>query len=173
MANTFESLTGKVVNGLRVLSIARRVPELTWNCACLRCSSQQTIRHFLLTHGAAKCQNANCGKTADRQTRPTAVTAQTGIRSADRADSDAWQHSQPRQSHPQPSEPQPAQQRRAKPEIAHCPETQKLKADFLRLMAHQEERGGASPFTFPQWLELPEIVRAKCMSIVARDEKAS
>jgi len=85
MLNAFENLYGKVINGLQVKGIARRLPELAWDTICTNCgTSGQTHTHKELQLGSAACKNAGCGKPEQRAvTSDTAsVTVSYATRSA-------------------------------------------------------------------------------------------
>jgi hypothetical protein len=167
MPNTFLNLTGRVINGLRIERIARRSPDLCWSTTCERCSTAQVQRHAILMSGTARCSNSGCGRTPERETRRTALTAVDGSRTASVVERKEFELSQ------QPPElvadPE-AERSRAQRIEAERRETEKLREPFRRYYWHQLERGG-QPMTLQRFVEIGAYARERIAGIIERDEK--
>jgi hypothetical protein len=65
------SLNGHTVNSLQVLKVARRFPELAWECVCLVCGvAGQTHNHRDLMNSKAKCKRAGCNVAIRKESTP-------------------------------------------------------------------------------------------------------
>lgn len=174
--NSHQDITGRLIGTLKVLSIFRRVPELCWHCICARegCNTHQVVRHTLLVNNAAKCQNSACGRAVSKETRATAASAGNGIRSSDRAESETWQRSQPRQ--PQPSTPDPdAERRKAARDEAHKRALNAVREQHRRYAEHQLERGVPTEqlMSLERFAEIGEFAQKRIAEIIERDEKVA
>ncbi len=105
--NAFESLTGKIINGLQINGIARRLPELAWETRCTKCGTTgQTHTHKQLKNGSATCKSSSCGKPIQRETSRQAIGAVDGVRVRDVEERRRFEQSQansPKRASEQPA----------------------------------------------------------------------
>lgn len=169
--NTFENLTGRVINGLRVQAIARRQPTLAWGTICTRCQTAQVHRHDVLQSGNASCGNAVCGRTTTSSPSSLSVaTAVMGERIADSAERIAFEHSQ------QPSQPvtdPTAAKHRAERMEANRIEAERLREEYKKYFFHQLRYPDSEPMSLQQWFDAGDTSRARILAIISKDDSGS
>lgn len=90
-------LTGRQFGKLTVVKLARRVPELAWECRCECVPGRNTfgvvVNHRdLLSGKTTHCHSPACGREGDRPTtRGTAMASYEGVRTADIRERKAFQ----------------------------------------------------------------------------------
>jgi hypothetical protein len=60
MLSGHEDLTSREVNGIQVLKLARRHPDVAWKCVCRNCGCEQTHLHRHFQTGLIACKNSTC-----------------------------------------------------------------------------------------------------------------
>lgn len=168
MPVTFDDLTGRIVSGLRVQHIARRLPDLAWQCVCTKCGTVQTVRHVFLTNLSAHCANNGCQRSPVEITRASAIAVSESSRTASNAERSAFAASQPRQS--QPVADSEAERRKAERDEAHRRELDSLREQHRRYYWHQLERGVTEPMSLERFAEIGDYARKRIAEIIERDE---
>lgn len=105
---TFEDLTGRTVNTLRVQGRAYRpgIRAVLWEVVCETCKTTQTANHHDLQLGKARCARAGCGLAELSTPSRAAAYPVAGVRTRDAVEAQknepsirevvrAWAHNNP------------------------------------------------------------------------------
>lgn len=141
-----DDLTGRTINGLKVISFAGRNPQIRWTVKCPKCGTTANELHSALTFGSARCRNTAC--QLDRL-QPVKISAH-----------ERWLNA--------PDEPTPAPQPTPTPQQ---PVAERPSEEYLRYKRHAVIYDWAQIIDYQHWKALPDRGREFLLNGVERELK--